>query len=35
MEVLAVEVAETMLTMEKIFPPSCFDIMTHLVVHLV
>jgi hypothetical protein len=35
MEVLGVEVVETMSTMEKVFPPSCFDIMTHLVVHLV
>lgn len=26
---------ETMSTMEKVFPPSCFGIMTHLVVHLV
>jgi hypothetical protein len=35
MEVLAIQVAKTMLTMENIFPPSCFDVMTHLVVHLV
>jgi hypothetical protein len=35
MEVLGVEVVETMSTMEKVFPTSCFDIMTRLVVHLV
>ncbi len=35
MGVLGVEVVETMSTMEKVFPPPCFDIMTHLVFHLV
>ncbi len=33
--VLKVEVAETMSTLEKVFLPTCFDVMTHLVVHLV
>jgi hypothetical protein len=28
MQVLRVEVAKTMLMLEKIFPPTCFDVMT-------
>jgi hypothetical protein len=32
---LRVKVAKTMLMLEKVFPPTCFDVMTHLVVHLV
>jgi hypothetical protein len=35
MQVLRVEVVETMSTLEKIFPPTYFDVMTHLIVHLV
>ncbi len=35
MQVLKVEVAEIMSILEKVFPPTCFDIMTHLVIHLV
>ncbi len=35
MQVLKVKVVETMLTLEKVFPLACFDIMTHLVIHLV
>ncbi len=35
MEVLREEVVETMSTIEKIFPPTNFDVMTHLVIHLV
>jgi hypothetical protein len=35
MQVLKVKVAKTMSTFEKVFPPMCFDVMTHLVVHLV
>jgi hypothetical protein len=35
MQVLRAEVAETMSTLEKIFPPTYFDVMTCLVVHLV
>jgi hypothetical protein len=33
MEVLKVEVAKTMCTLEKVFLPTCFDVMSHLVVH--
>jgi hypothetical protein len=35
MQVLRGEVAKTMLMLEKVFPPTYFDVMTHLVVHLV
>lgn len=35
MQVLRVKVVKTMSTLEKVFPPTCFDVMTHLVVHLV
>jgi hypothetical protein len=34
-DVLKVEVAKTMSTLEKVFPLACFDVMTHLIVHLV
>lgn len=33
--VLKVEVVETMSNLEKVFPLACFDVMTHLVVLLV
>lgn len=33
MEVLKVEVAKIMCTLENIFPPTCFDVISHLVVH--
>jgi hypothetical protein len=29
------EVAETISNIEKVFPPAIFDVMTHLVIHLV
>ncbi len=29
------EVEEIMSTIEKVFPPTTFDVMTHLVVHIV
>jgi hypothetical protein len=29
MEMLKVKVAKTMLTLEKMFPPSTFDVVTH------
>jgi hypothetical protein len=29
------ETAETMFTLEKVFPLASFDVMTHLVIHLV
>jgi hypothetical protein len=35
MQVLRVEIIETMSTLEKIFPPACFDVMTHLIIDLV
>ncbi len=35
MQVLRVKVVEIMSMLEKVFPPTCFDVMTHLVVHLV
>ncbi len=35
MEVLREEVTKTMSIIEKVFPPAIFDVMTHLVVHLV
>jgi hypothetical protein len=35
MQVLRAKVAKTMSMLEKVFPPTCFDVMTHLVVHLV
>ncbi len=35
MQALRMEVAKTMSTLEKVFPLTCFDVMTHLVVHLV
>lgn len=35
MEMLKVEVAEIMSTLEKVFPPSTFDVMSHLVIHIV
>jgi len=35
MPVLRAKVVNTMSTLEKIFPLECFDVMTHLVVHLV
>jgi hypothetical protein len=35
MQVLREEVAKTLPTIEKVFPPTTFDVMTHLVVHLV
>lgn len=34
-DVLKVKVVETKSTLEKVFLPTCFDVMTHLVVHLV
>jgi hypothetical protein len=34
MEVLREEVAKTMSTIDKIFPPTSFDVMTHLVMHI-
>ena len=34
-EQLMEDVAETLLTMEKEFPPSFFDSMVHLTIHLV
>jgi len=34
MEVLKVELAKTMCILEKVFPPTCFDVMSHMVVHL-
>jgi hypothetical protein len=35
METLKAKVAKTMLVLEKFFPLVCFDVMTHLVIHLV
>jgi hypothetical protein len=35
MATLRVEVAKTMAMLEKVFPLACFNVMTHLVVHLV
>ncbi len=35
MEVLREEVAKTMSTIDKIFLPTNFDVMTHLVIHIV
>jgi hypothetical protein len=35
MQVLREEVAETIFSIEKVFPLAMFDVMTHLVVHLV
>jgi hypothetical protein len=35
MQVLTIEVTKTLSTLEKVFPLTCFDVMTHLVVHLV
>jgi len=34
-ETLNAKIAETMSTIEKVCPLACFDIMTHLVVHIV
>jgi hypothetical protein len=33
MEVLKVEVAKTMCTLENVFLLTCFDVISHLVVH--
>jgi hypothetical protein len=35
MQVLKSEALKTMSTIEKVFPPACFDVMTYLVIHLV
>jgi hypothetical protein len=35
MEMLKVEVTEIMSTLEKVFPPSTFDVMSHLVIHII
>jgi hypothetical protein len=35
MQVLKVKVLENMSTLKKIFRPTSFDVMTHLVIHLV
>ncbi len=32
---LKLKCVETIFTLEKVFPPACFDVMTHLVMHLV
>lgn len=34
-QVLKLKVVEIMSTLKKIFPPTSFDVMTHLVIHLV
>ncbi len=35
MQMLREEVIETISCIEKMFPPAMFDVMTHLVVHLI
>jgi hypothetical protein len=35
MQVLKLEALEIMSTIEKVFPPTCFNVMTHLIIHLV
>jgi hypothetical protein len=35
MQVLKVKVVKIMSTLKKIFPPTSFDVMIHLVIHLV
>lgn len=35
MHVLKVECVDTMSTLKRVFPLDCFDVMTHIVVHLV
>ncbi len=35
MLVLRAKVVETMSTLKKVYPLACFDVMTHLVIHLV
>lgn len=35
MLVLRVKVVETIFDLKKVFPFTCFDVMTHLVIHLV
>jgi hypothetical protein len=35
MVMLRVKAVETMSTLEKVFPLTCFDVMTHLLIHLV
>jgi hypothetical protein len=35
MPVLKVEVVKTMSTLKKVFHLACFDVITHLVIHLV
>lgn len=35
MQVLKSEALETMSTIKHVIPPTCFDVMTHLIIHLV